>query len=95
MKNDITVVVTGKPGVGKTTVRLLLQEALTAHGLKWTLEDPDEAEGEFPGSEAKTRADYDTPPGGAYLPAWRKKWGVQGLVRIKEQRTSRIERQPI
>jgi hypothetical protein len=82
---DVTVVVSGKCGVGKTAVRLLLQEALTGKGIKWTLQDWDESEGEIPGAEARARADFGRAGLGALLPEGWVEFKVNGLVRITEE----------
>jgi ABC-type glutathione transport system ATPase component len=83
--SDVTVVVSGKSGCGKTAVRLLLQEALTGKSIKWTLQDWDEAEGEIPGAEARERADFGRSGLGALRPEGRMEFKVNGLVRITEE----------
>ena len=83
--SGVTVVVSGKCGAGKTAVRLLLQEALTAKGIKWTVRDTDESEGEIPGAEAKVRADSGRVGVGALLPEGWMEFKVSGMVRIMEE----------
>jgi Mrp family chromosome partitioning ATPase len=82
----IKVVISGGDGQGKTAVRLLLQEALSAHGHKWTLHDYDEHPGEIPGEEARTREDLLLAGIGQHLPPeLRGHKKIKAIVRIREK----------